>query len=139
MSYTYVILDVSAACYQEIRDRLAGGYVQALYDDGDGREITDMHGVALCVTQAAREGHSNDEDGQFPLCGVNSSNIKAAGWQAGKLRVRFTSGGLYEYDNVTSDWFKDFLGASSKGAFFQAVKKNPAQYRCRKIADAVSR
>ena len=48
MTYTYAILEVSAAAYDEIRGALeAAGYQDAFHDDGDGYEVIDMHGIAL--------------------------------------------------------------------------------------------
>jgi hypothetical protein len=46
-TYTYALLDVSAAAYREIREKLeAAGYQHALHED-DGVIVLDMHGVAL--------------------------------------------------------------------------------------------
>lgn len=47
MTYTYAILDISAAAYEEIREKLeAAGHGQAVHDHGD-YEVLDMHGIAL--------------------------------------------------------------------------------------------
>lgn len=44
---TYAILDVSPATYDEIRAKLAeAGYDWSIHQD-DGREVVDMHGIAL--------------------------------------------------------------------------------------------
>ena len=46
-TYTYAILEVSAAAYQEIRKKLAeAGYGDQFHKD-DGAECIDMHGIAL--------------------------------------------------------------------------------------------
>lgn len=46
-TYTYATLEVSAAAYKEIRDKLdAAGYQHAFHEDGDG-EVIDMHGIGL--------------------------------------------------------------------------------------------
>lgn len=46
---TYVVLQVSAAAYAEIREKLeAAGYDHAFHDH-DGRDVVDMHGIALCA------------------------------------------------------------------------------------------
>lgn len=51
-TYTYVTLEVSLACFEEIRARLdATGYSHAFIHDSGGMLI-DMHGIAL---QAAKE------------------------------------------------------------------------------------
>lgn len=49
MTYTYAILQVSKAAYDEIKAKLqAAGYDQAVHEDPDGREaVIDMHGIAL--------------------------------------------------------------------------------------------
>lgn len=46
-THTYAILEVSEQAYREIRERLkAAGYAHAFHED-DGREVIDMHGIAL--------------------------------------------------------------------------------------------
>lgn len=54
MTYTYAVLEVSPAAYQEIRAKLvAAGYQDAVHVDRDGgatrrrTELLDMHGIAL--------------------------------------------------------------------------------------------
>lgn len=51
MTYTYAILDVSPACYAEIRQKLdAAGYQQAFHldrEEGIELEVIDMHGIAI--------------------------------------------------------------------------------------------
>jgi hypothetical protein len=50
MSHTHAILEISAAAYAEIRDKLmAVGYGDALIDDPGEPERIDMHGIALAV------------------------------------------------------------------------------------------
>jgi hypothetical protein len=47
MTYTYAILEVSAAAYEEIAEKLkAAGYQHAFHKDGRDTVI-DMHGIAL--------------------------------------------------------------------------------------------
>jgi hypothetical protein len=47
MTYTYAILEISAAAYNEIRKKLeAAGYSDQFHED-DGREVIDMHGIAI--------------------------------------------------------------------------------------------
>jgi hypothetical protein len=51
MSHTYAILDVSPAVYAEIREKLSNaGYAQA-FDEREGQEVIDMHGIALQARQ----------------------------------------------------------------------------------------
>lgn len=48
MTYTYVILEVSQAVYDEIAGKLrAAAYDQAFHEDADGSVVIDMHGIAL--------------------------------------------------------------------------------------------
>lgn len=47
MTHTYAILEVSHATYREIRGKLAeSGYKHAIQQD-EGKEVVDMHGIAL--------------------------------------------------------------------------------------------
>lgn len=47
MTYTYALMDVSEATYQEIKAKLLeAGYSHALHDGDDGI-VLDMHGIAL--------------------------------------------------------------------------------------------
>lgn len=56
MSRTYALLEVSSATYAEIRQLfVSAGYEHALHLDGDD-EVIDMHGIALSIKQAEREG-----------------------------------------------------------------------------------
>lgn len=46
-TYTYAILEVSAAAYEEIAGKLrAADYGHCFHEDG-GRIVIDMHGIAL--------------------------------------------------------------------------------------------
>lgn len=48
-AYTYALLEVSPACYDEIRALLAAaGYQQAFHADAQGTVVIDMRGLALC-------------------------------------------------------------------------------------------
>ena len=52
MSYTYAILKVSAAVYDEVRSKLIlAGYEDQLHASNDG-EVIDMHGIALSPKDA---------------------------------------------------------------------------------------
>ena len=50
---------------------------------------------------------------------VESSNIESFRYLEDKkeLQIRFLSGGLYAYEEVSGDTFSAFLGAPSKGRF----------------------
>lgn len=47
MTYTYALLEVSPAAYEEIKTKLeAAGYVDQFHVE-DGKIVIDMHGIAL--------------------------------------------------------------------------------------------
>lgn len=47
MTHTFVVLDVSPACYAEIRARLEAVEYQHTFTESDGKPVIDMHGIAL--------------------------------------------------------------------------------------------
>jgi uncharacterized protein (DUF2141 family) len=54
--YTYAILEVEQATYDEIFEKLSkAGYTHAFHDNnGDGKIVIDMHGIALAKTQKSK-------------------------------------------------------------------------------------
>lgn len=56
---------------------------------------------------------------------VSSSQIESMGYDASTstMRVRFTSGGEYEYSGVPEEVFQSVVGAGSVGAAFNAEIK----------------
>ena len=50
---------------------------------------------------------------------VQSSNVAAIGFEAGKLAVRFKDGAEYGYSDVSAAQFADFQAADSKGRWLQ--------------------
>ena len=50
---------------------------------------------------------------------VESSNVKAIGWEDEVLRVTFVKGGTYDYTGVPKLLWQAFEAADSKGKFFQ--------------------
>ena len=47
-TYTYVVLDLSPAAYEEIAKKLAdAGYSQIFHTERGGRTVIDMHGIAV--------------------------------------------------------------------------------------------
>lgn len=53
MTYTYAILEVSQAAYDEIAEKLRDvHYHQVFHEDDDGRVVIDMHGIALRASDA---------------------------------------------------------------------------------------
>lgn len=61
---------------------------------------------------------------------VVSSNIAAIGYDepSQTLEVEFTSGAVYQYYNVTSVLFEQFMQAGSKGQFLAHQIKNTYPY-----------
>lgn len=54
MSYTFAVLEISAAAFQEIRAKLeAAGYADQ-FGQHDGLPLIDMHGIALQPAVASR-------------------------------------------------------------------------------------
>ncbi len=51
---------------------------------------------------------------------VSSSNITAAGHDAGTMRVRFSNGTMYDYAGVSAELFNDMLQSESVGRFYHA-------------------
>lgn len=47
-TYTYALLEVSPAAYEEIKTKLeAAGYADQFHEQDDGKVAIDMHGIAL--------------------------------------------------------------------------------------------
>jgi hypothetical protein len=49
---------------------------------------------------------------------VQSSNIRAVGWDNDVLLVTFHSGSTYKYDDVPEEIYRALLSAPSKGKYF---------------------
>lgn len=62
---------------------------------------------------------------------VSSSDLESVGYEYDTLYIRFKSGGLYAYYNVSADVYNALMQAASKGKFFHVYIKN--MYRYRKI------
>lgn len=62
---------------------------------------------------------------------VSSTAIDALFYELKKenLFVRFTTGKIYEYVDVSQKIYHDFLNAESKGKFFNFYIKNHYEYR----------
>ena len=60
------------------------------------------------------------------MCAVESSNVAAIGYDSDvrTLAVRFKSGALYIWPNVTPEQHQEFSAAPSKGAWLSAFKRN---------------
>lgn len=53
------------------------------------------------------------------LTPVKSSNVAALGHSGNRLFVRFNGGGLYSYDGVSEDLYREGLAAESAGRWFR--------------------
>lgn len=65
------------------------------------------------------------------LTPVSSSQIEAIGYdpQHNKLRVKFHSGGTYEYSNVPEDLHHKIMSAKSQGSeFHRLIKPHKDKY-----------
>lgn len=62
---------------------------------------------------------------------VNSSNIKSIGYDISMavLEVEFIYGDVYQYFNVPSNLYQEFMDAPSKGKFFDDYVKYNYRYR----------
>jgi hypothetical protein len=47
MTHTYAILEISKAAYDEIRAKLKAAGYGHVFDQDEGKEVIDMHGIAL--------------------------------------------------------------------------------------------
>jgi hypothetical protein len=47
VTHTYVVLDVSAAAYEEIKAKLAAAGYEDQFHEDDGKVLIDMHGIAI--------------------------------------------------------------------------------------------
>jgi Zn-dependent M32 family carboxypeptidase len=69
---------------------------------------------------------------------VQSSNIEQIGYEekykitlnkeVSRLRIVFTSGGIYDYYNIPKEVYEEFLNAKSIGKYFWANIKNKYDY-----------
>lgn len=64
---------------------------------------------------------------------VKSSNLKAAGYDqdTSEMQVEFHGGGLYAYDAVPLDVYREFTEAHSAGKYFHAKIKDV--YKMKKL------
>lgn len=62
----------------------------------------------------------NDEELEEQTVPVSSSAIRTIGWRSdGVITVEFIRGGIYSYEG-SYELFQAFVGASSKGEFFNS-------------------
>lgn len=64
---------------------------------------------------------------------VESSNVVSVGYEGGILEVEFKNGAVYQFANVDSMLFGEFLKSDSKGSFFHRYIKD---YPTTKVKEA---
>ena len=65
---------------------------------------------------------------------VQSSNVKAVGWEDEILEVEFIKGGKYRYNGVPEEIYKLLLNADSVGkAFHRYIRPKQNEYKYEKI------
>ena len=58
MTYTYAVLEVSAAAYAEIKAKLEeAGYQHAFHENRGHGTVIDMHGIALATEAPRKDPH----------------------------------------------------------------------------------
>ena len=65
------------------------------------------------------------------LVPIASTDIAAAGYDPDgmELQIQYTTGRIYSYQNITPDWYQQFLNMPSKGSFLaQTVRKFPSAF-----------
>lgn len=65
---------------------------------------------------------------------VNSSQVDAMGWKNDLLMVRFTSGAVYMYENVSYELYKSIAEADSVGHALNENLKYKSDYPCTKLS-----
>lgn len=73
------------------------------------------------LIRRVRRGERKDDDAMTnysSLIPVDSSAIRAIGYDGGTLTVEFHTGRVYDHPNVPYSVFVSFLRSSSKGAFY---------------------
>jgi hypothetical protein len=72
-----------------------------------------------------------DENNDFTMIPVVSSQLAEVGYnpETQTMRIRFTKGQLYEYDNVPEQIYQGLMTAPSIGSFFNANCKWNFTYR----------
>lgn len=62
------------------------------------------------------------------LTPIESSNVRAIGYQQSRIFVAFANGSLYRFEQATAGLFQEFMAAESKGKFFHARIKTHLPY-----------
>lgn len=64
---------------------------------------------------------------------INASNIRSVGYDPASrvLEVEFTSGAVYQYENVSAETHRRLMQSSSAGSFFKDNIEE--EYRARRI------
>lgn len=97
--------------------------------------LGDWHAIANStnspqVLEALAQHDIKPDEEEETWIDVDSSCISAIAFHrlSSRLSIRFNQGSVYEYSQVTSDIFEDFLDADSKGRFFAHYIKDQYSY-----------
>ncbi len=63
------------------------------------------------------------------MISVNSSDLKAVGYENGILEISFVKGGLYRYSGVPLSVYQGLMDAGSHGKYFARYIKNSYSYQ----------
>lgn len=62
---------------------------------------------------------------------INSSNIKAIGWENNTLHIQFRNGSVYEYKDVPKEEYDAMLKSDFVGSYYH--KNIKGNYTCNKL------
>lgn len=112
--------------------------MKAIVESGERIECAEVaegeHGVFLLDADGRQVGYvPYDElervaEHRTP---VSSSSIRSVGYDEGErtLEIEFHSGGIYEYDDVSEEAYRELLQADSRGRYFHDHVRGQHDYR----------
>lgn len=69
------------------------------------------------------------------MIAVQSSNVKALGWEKDVLEVEFVKGGKYRYNGVPEEIYTLLLNAESVGkAFHRYIRPKQHEYKYERVS-----
>lgn len=63
------------------------------------------------------------------LVEVESTNLRKVGYENGSLFLEYSSGALYQYDEVPKNLYEELLTSESKGKFVNACVKGKYKFK----------
>jgi hypothetical protein len=79
---------------------------------------TDASKTLAIKTERVLNDHRQSMNYCAALIPVDSSAIRAVGYDGSTLAVEFHNGRIYDHPDVPGSIFEDFMRASSKGAYY---------------------